>query len=58
MGGGGIWEDMCYERRRAEACVVRAWVRGKDRQEGVGPGRYRVVSVLEISVPHSGPRDV
>jgi hypothetical protein len=20
-GGGGIWEDMCYERRRAEACV-------------------------------------
>jgi hypothetical protein len=19
--GGGIWEDMCYERRRAEACV-------------------------------------
>jgi hypothetical protein len=21
MGGGGIWEDMCYERRRAEACV-------------------------------------
>jgi hypothetical protein len=21
MWGGGIWEDMCYERRRAEACV-------------------------------------
>jgi hypothetical protein len=21
LGGGGIWEDMCYERRRAEACV-------------------------------------
>jgi hypothetical protein len=21
MGGGRIWEDMCYERRRAEACV-------------------------------------
>jgi hypothetical protein len=20
-GGGGIWEDMCYERRRAEACT-------------------------------------
>jgi hypothetical protein len=20
-GGGRIWEDMCYERRRAEACV-------------------------------------
>jgi hypothetical protein len=20
-GGGGIWEDMCYERRQAEACV-------------------------------------
>jgi hypothetical protein len=20
-GGRGIWEDMCYERRRAEACV-------------------------------------
>jgi hypothetical protein len=20
-GGGGRWEDMCYERRRAEACV-------------------------------------
>jgi hypothetical protein len=20
-GGGGIWENMCYERRRAEACV-------------------------------------
>jgi hypothetical protein len=20
-GGGGIWEDMCYERRRSEACV-------------------------------------
>ena len=20
-GGEGIWEDMCYERRRAEACV-------------------------------------
>jgi hypothetical protein len=20
-GVGGIWEDMCYERRRAEACV-------------------------------------
>jgi hypothetical protein len=20
-GGGGIWEDMCYERRRAQACV-------------------------------------
>jgi hypothetical protein len=20
-GGGGIWEDMCYERRRAEVCV-------------------------------------
>jgi hypothetical protein len=20
-GGGGTWEDMCYERRRAEACV-------------------------------------
>jgi hypothetical protein len=20
-GGGGIWEDICYERRRAEACV-------------------------------------
>jgi hypothetical protein len=20
-GGVGIWEDMCYERRRAEACV-------------------------------------
>jgi hypothetical protein len=20
-GGGGVWEDMCYERRRAEACV-------------------------------------
>jgi hypothetical protein len=20
-GGGGIWEDMCYERRLAEACV-------------------------------------
>ncbi len=20
-GGGGILEDMCYERRRAEACV-------------------------------------
>jgi hypothetical protein len=20
-GGGGIWADMCYERRRAEACV-------------------------------------
>jgi hypothetical protein len=19
--GGGIWEDMCYERQRAEACV-------------------------------------
>jgi hypothetical protein len=19
--GGGLWEDMCYERRRAEACV-------------------------------------
>jgi hypothetical protein len=19
--GGGIWEDMCYERRRVEACV-------------------------------------
>jgi hypothetical protein len=19
-GGGGMWEDMCYERRRAEAC--------------------------------------
>jgi hypothetical protein len=23
-GGGGIWEDMCYERRRAEACVDEA----------------------------------
>jgi hypothetical protein len=22
--GGGIWEDMCYERRRAEACVDEA----------------------------------
>jgi hypothetical protein len=22
MGGGGIWEDMCYERPRAEACVA------------------------------------
>jgi hypothetical protein len=21
LGGGGIWEDICYERRRAEACV-------------------------------------
>jgi hypothetical protein len=21
VGRGGIWEDMCYERRRAEACV-------------------------------------
>jgi hypothetical protein len=21
VGGEGIWEDMCYERRRAEACV-------------------------------------
>jgi hypothetical protein len=21
LGGGGIWEDMCYERRRAEDCM-------------------------------------
>ncbi len=20
-GGGGEWDDMCYDRRRAEACV-------------------------------------
>jgi hypothetical protein len=25
-GEGGVWEDMCYERRRAEACVVCVFI--------------------------------
>jgi hypothetical protein len=25
-GGGGIWEDMCYERRRAEYGGIFFWI--------------------------------
>jgi hypothetical protein len=51
-GGGGIWEDMCYERRRAEACVwtslpithiVRVRVGGNNA------GRNRNHSSLELT---------
>jgi hypothetical protein len=43
--GGGIWEDMCYERRRAEACVE------EDR---------RIVEEMcyEIRRPQSGPMEM
>jgi hypothetical protein len=34
-GGGGIWEDMCYESRRAEACV--------DESAQLGPLRNPVL---------------
>jgi hypothetical protein len=42
-GGMGIVEDMCYERRRAEACVDLS---ADHALENAGPGEREIVYLL------------